>query len=167
MQADALELRFGERARLVPDRIGDAEPAQIVDEGRASQGTHVLPIAASNTGGLGDQIGHSARVPGEIRALQVDQVSHRLEDVVQVGAGDTARQLGLGVEDGVPLGRLIEAVQELGCAIAKQIDQRRVELRPAMLRTIARAESIPRRRLKTSTGEASCTSRAGRLIASP
>src|SRR5207244_13008559 len=44
----------------------------------------------------------------------------------------TARELGLGVENGVPLGGLLKAFQQLGRSLTEQIYERGVELRPAM-----------------------------------
>lgn len=81
---------------------------------------------------LAGQVGYPARMAREIRALQVDQIGHRLQDIVQAGAGDATRERGLGVQDRVPVGGLIEAVQQVGCVLAEQVHHRRVELPPAM-----------------------------------
>jgi hypothetical protein len=72
------------------------------------------------------------RMARQVRALQVDKIDHRLQNMFQVVPGDAPRERGLGVQDGVPVGGLIEAVQQVGCVLAEQVHRRGVELRPAV-----------------------------------
>ena len=42
VQADPFGLGFRQRAWLVPDRVGDAQPAEVMDERRAPQRAHLV-----------------------------------------------------------------------------------------------------------------------------
>ena len=120
------------RAGLVPDGVGDPEPAEVVDEAGAAHGRHVIGGVAGHARRRGGQVGHAARVAGQVGALHVDQVGHGLQDLVQAGAVGAPRQLRLGAEHGVPVGGLVEAVQQLRRVGAEQVHDRRVELGPAV-----------------------------------
>jgi hypothetical protein len=77
----------------------------------APQGPHVILGAAGGARRRADQVGYPAGVAGQIRALQVDQVGYRSKDQVQVGAADPARELRLGIQDGIPVRSLVQAGQ--------------------------------------------------------
>ena len=66
---------------------------------------HVVPRRSgspASRGGRGGEVRDAARVPGEVRRLEVDQVGHRLEHAVQLGAVDPPGQARLGGEDRRP-----------------------------------------------------------------
>ena len=75
MQAHALPLAGAERALLVPDRIRDAEPAEVVDEPRAPQ--HLRVRQAQPRARLRDEVGDRSRVAEGVRRLEVDEVGDR------------------------------------------------------------------------------------------
>ena len=65
VDAHALPLAGAERAGLVPDRVGDAEPAEVVDEPRAPQRPHLGLRQPETRAGLCDEL---ARPPARARA---------------------------------------------------------------------------------------------------
>ena len=103
-----------------------------MDQPRAAQDRHVVAGVAGRARRRAGQVGHPPRVPGQVGALHVDQVGHRLQDQVQVGAAHAARELRLGAQDRIPIRRPVQAVQQLGRAGAEQVHHRRVELGPAV-----------------------------------
>ena len=82
---------------------------------------------------LGGQVGDAARVAGEVRRLQIDQVGHRLEHLVQVGArrpGATAAARRRGRR---PRWRRRRGRRAGPSAWStEQVDERRVELGAGM-----------------------------------
>jgi Methyltransferase domain len=103
-----------EEPGLSPDRVGHLEPAQVMDQPRTAQDRHVIAGITGHARRRAGQVGHPARVAGQAGALHVDQVGHRLQDLVQVGPTDPARQLRLGAQDRIPIRRPVQAVQQLG-----------------------------------------------------
>ncbi len=77
VEPDALPLAGAERAGLVPDRVRDAEPAEVVDEPRATKRADLAAGKAELEAGLGGQIGDRARVTEGVGRLQVDEVRDR------------------------------------------------------------------------------------------
>ena len=122
-------LRFGRRqwARLVPYGVGDPEPSQVVHQAGTAQDGHFLVGEPRHAAGFRGQVGDTARVTGDERGFQVDQVCHGLENVVQLGAGDMLREVGLGIDDGVPGRGDVELVEHSGSAVLEQVGDRRVE----------------------------------------
>jgi hypothetical protein len=54
-----------------------------MDECRASQCSYVFFTAARDARCLADQVGHPARVAGQERALQIDQISQNIAAVLE------------------------------------------------------------------------------------
>src|SRR5436309_3183941 len=61
----------GERTGLVPDRAGDAEASDVVDEGGPSGERRIGGWHVQQGGGGGDQLRGAATVAGEVGAAQV------------------------------------------------------------------------------------------------
>ena len=84
MDAHALPLAGAERPALVPDRVRDPEPAEVVDEARPAQRTHRRPpAAASRAPACGGEIGDRAGVAEGVRRLEVDEGRDRQERRVE------------------------------------------------------------------------------------
>jgi hypothetical protein len=60
--------------------------AEVVQQSGAAYGSLVVLGSALQTGRFGGDVGYAARVPGEVGRLQVDQVGHPLEHLVEVVA---------------------------------------------------------------------------------
>jgi hypothetical protein len=58
VQADTLKLGIGEPARLVPDRVGDPKPAEVVNETRAPDNAHVIGGQTRRARRLARQVSH-------------------------------------------------------------------------------------------------------------
>src|SRR3984957_7900848 len=75
-QADPLPFAGAEGARLVPDRVRHAEPAQAMDQAGLAQGLHVGFGPAQLTAGRGGVPGYGAGVAERAGRLQVHEVGH-------------------------------------------------------------------------------------------
>lgn len=111
MRAFAFDI--AERTRLVPDRVGDPEPTEIVQQPRAAQRHPQHLREAGDPPSLGRQVGDTSRVPREVPRLEVDQVRHRLQHVVELGTRHPACEPWLGVQDLVPRRRTHQVVEPL------------------------------------------------------
>lgn len=81
-----------ERSRLVPDRVGNTEPAEVVQQPSPPQHD---PARLRNAGALrrlGREGGNATTVPGEVRRLEVDEVRHGLEHPVELGTRRAVRR---------------------------------------------------------------------------
>ena len=143
--AHALPLAGAERPALVPDRVRDPQPAEVVHEARAAQRAHRALGQPEPRAGLA-RPGPRPRAawPSVVRRLQVDEVRDRQQRRVEALAGehDGERRLGLDHRSHVPTAssppRIVSASAQMSAG------QRGVELLAA--RACGRAPSPPRRR---------------------
>ena len=128
MEANPFPFTGAERPRLVPDRVGDAEPAEIVHETGTPQRAN-LRIRQSELGAGGRrQVSDRSGMPKRVRRLEVDEVRDRRERVVKTITGQHHRQSGLGVDHRVPGRDRVEARQDRLRLARHQLGERRVEL---------------------------------------
>jgi hypothetical protein len=132
VETDALPLAGAERSLLVPDRIRDAQPAEIVEiagapHGRRELGQPVLHRPAR--GELGDRL----RVAEQVRRLQVDEVRDGEQRSVQPVAVQREGESRLGLDDRVPGDDRVEVREELLRLGVDEVAQRRIELPAAPL----------------------------------
>ncbi len=100
-------------------------------ERRSSEDGDGVVVVAQDLSRGGCEVGASAAVAGHVRRLQVDEVGHHEERLVQRGPPERPMRLGLELEDGVPR---VERGQPLepGCAVGReQVGQLRVVGPPA------------------------------------
>ncbi len=102
MHPHPLPLAGAERPGLVPDRVRDSQPAEVVDEPRATQRARLAlgqpELRAGRAGELGDGAGMAERV----RRLQVDEVRDRQQRGVEPFAREHDGERRLGVDHRVP-----------------------------------------------------------------
>src|SRR3954451_20348947 len=98
MHAYALELSGAERARLVPDRVRDAQATEIVDEARSAQRAHHVGWQSELFPGPGRKLGHGRRMTEAVRRFQVDEVRDRQERGIETLAGEHHRKRRLGID---------------------------------------------------------------------
>ena len=77
MQAHALPLAGPSGPRLVPDRVRDAEPPEVVDQPGAAQRARLASASPSARAGRRGELRDGARVAERVRRLQVDEVGDR------------------------------------------------------------------------------------------
>ena len=128
VQPDALTLAGAQRAALVPDGVGHAEAAEVVDEPCTAQRADVGFRQSVDRSRLGGQVRHRARMAGEVGRFEVDVVRDRLERGVEALAGEDDGERGLGVDHGVPAFDRVELAEDLRRLRAEQGGERRVEL---------------------------------------
>ena len=120
MQAHPLPFAGAERPRLVPDRVRDPEPAEVVHEPGPPQRANLrLGQPELGAGGRGE-VGHRAGVPERVRGLEVDEVRDRRQRGVEPLAGQHHRERGLSLDHSVPRCDCVEAREDrLGVALSK------------------------------------------------
>ena len=133
MRAHPLELGLGQRPRLVPDRVRNPEPAEVVDACRPTQLGCVGVRQARARRGLGDELSDGVDVTHDVRRLQLGELADRLQREVELLARDLPRQRRLGCDHRVPARRLIELAQHHRRLLAERVDQIRIELRATAL----------------------------------
>ena len=108
MHANALPFAGTERPGLVPDRVRDPEPAEVVRETGAAQqldvGLREPKLRAGNGGKIRDRV----RVAERVRRFEVDEVGDREQRRVEPVLGQHDRKRGLRVDDGLPGGHRFE-----------------------------------------------------------
>ena len=130
VEAYPLPLLGGERAGVVPDPARDADAADVVHEPRPTDRHDLVRRHARRLGGRGREPGDAGRVRAEEPRLQVGEVGHGGERVVEAGVSDGQDGCGLGVEDGRP--RVVAELGEpLRPALQERIDHLRVVRVPA------------------------------------
>ena len=115
----ALTLERGQWTGLVPHRVGHTQTPDVVHQARMAQPEALRvgqPRAATCLRG---EPGDPPRVPGEVRRLQVGQVCHRLQDVVELRTRHRPRRRPLGGQHALPRSRVVEVGQK-----AVQVAQR-------------------------------------------
>ena len=170
MQADPLDVRLASAGRAGP-RSCWSTPSRPRSWSRPARrrvahlGARPGPRPAAAVGG---EVGHAARVPGQVRRLQVDQVGHRLEHARPARRRRPAGR-ALARRPGRRPSSRHRRARRAAPRRARRTGRRAPgrAASPACLRTTRRADSTPCRRLNTSAGLASCTSRDGRQICSP
>src|SRR5687768_17346914 len=83
LEPNALPLAGAERATLVPDRVGNSEPAEAVHQTRLTQGIDRVSAHSRTRRGLGRQVGDRLRMTEKVRRLQVDEIRYRAESGVK------------------------------------------------------------------------------------
>ena len=156
----ALALACAQRAALVPDGVGHAEAAEVVDEPRTAQRADVGFRQSVDRSRLGGQVRHRARMAGEVRRFEVDVVRDRLERGVEALAGEDDGERRLGVDHRVPAFDRVELAEDRR-RLARRAG-RRAQGRtacPSACRASEMAPSMPRIRCATSAYSASWTMR--------
>ena len=128
MHLHALPSAGTERPRLVPDRVRDAEPPEALHQACPSERDDLLGGHPRSFGGRGRQIRHRASVTEEVRGLQVDEVRHGCQCVVDPLPPQDHRQRRLDVDHGVPRLELIQAGEDQIRICLQEIDERGIEL---------------------------------------
>ena len=119
-----------ERPALVPDRVRDAEPAEVVHEPGAAHrrlelGQPVLDGRARR------ELGDGVRVTEHVRRLQVDEVRDREQRGVEAPALERDGEYRLGLDHGVPRHDRVEPVEQRGRLGVDEVAEGRVELAAA------------------------------------
>ena len=102
MHPHALQLARAEWPALVPDRVRDAEPSEIVNETRATQRPQRVVRQPELRPGLGREIGNRLGMAERVRRLQIDEVRDRQERGVELLPGEDDCEGRLGLDHGVP-----------------------------------------------------------------
>ena len=84
MEADALPLAGAERPGFVPDRVGDPEPAKVVNEPRASQRPDLWLRQPETCAGVCDEVRDGVGMAEGVGRLQVDEVGDREQRVIKL-----------------------------------------------------------------------------------
>ena len=168
VHAHPLPLAGAERPALVPDRVGDAEPAEVVHEAGPAQRARprrrraraVAPAAAARSA-------TAAGVPERVRRLQVDEVGDGEQRGVELARrSSTTSSAGSAAMTASQVVAVVEAVEDRSRRRAQQARRARVELRARRARRARRrAASIPPTRWATSTNSASWARRDASGIA--
>jgi hypothetical protein len=124
----ALHLALGQRALLVPDRVGDAESPDVVEQSRSAQLDGRRLVTPGEPSGPGRERGDAARVAGRVGRLEVGEVSDRLQRRVEVDAGQRRGQGWLRGDHRLPAGHLLDPAQQRINVLADVPGQGRVEL---------------------------------------
>ena len=91
VEADPLGLGGGQRPGLVPDRVGDPEPAEVVDAGRRDGAGATSTLAETQRlAGAGGEVGDAARVAEGVGRLDVDEVGEGRQRQVELTVGERA-----------------------------------------------------------------------------
>ncbi len=123
VDAYAFPLAGAKRAGLVPDRVGDPEPAEVVDERRAPQRPQVCFGQAETCAGRRDEVGDRSCVAEGVWRLQVDEIRDREQRVIELLAREDERQPGLGVDHRGPGSHPVEAREDQLRVGAHQLGQ--------------------------------------------
>ena len=84
MHAHPLPLARSERPALVPDRVRDAEPAEVVHEAGAPERDDLGIAQPELRPGLGGELRDGARMAERVRRFQVDEVGDRQQRGVEL-----------------------------------------------------------------------------------
>jgi hypothetical protein len=84
VQPHPFPLARGQCTRLVPDGVGDAETAQVVDETGPVDRRHLVGPQTQRGRRVGGQPGDGARVTQRVGRLEVHEVGHCLECLVEL-----------------------------------------------------------------------------------
>ena len=133
MEMDTFGLGPVQRPGLVPDRVGYAEPPDVVHPGGPSYGDAFVVGQVQAPGCRPGKVRHRRGVTDRERRLEVGEVPHRSQRLVELGLRQGPAQRGLGREHLVPAARLVESGHQLISMPAEQVNQRGVELCPGPL----------------------------------
>ena len=128
VQPDPLELRRRQLGGLVPHRVGDAEPPEVVQQPGAADMGGCGAAQTHRGGGARRQFGDSAGVAEGERGLDVDEVGDRLQRSVERVRRQRRGQAGLGVDHSPPAGGQVQILEQRRRLSRDEIDQRGVEL---------------------------------------
>ncbi len=146
MQPDPLPLLGVERTGPIPDPARDADPSDVVHERRSTQPRGLRAVQSGGSRGGDGERGNPGRVPPQPRGLQVGEVRHRAQRLVEPVSIDR------------PHGR------RLGREHPRRTDRRRSRPAIAHPRPPTRRDggvvAAPRRRASTSTAAGHPTRRA-------
>ena len=145
MHAHALPLAGAERPALVPDRVRDAEPAEVVDEPGAAQRAHVV-VGEPEPRAAPRRRGRRRRARGRGSTATSGRRSSRSprSAASKRSPASTTRERRLGVDHRVPRADVVEPGEDhVGLGLARSVDSARVEL---ARRAVAREPLAPRRR---------------------
>ena len=95
MQTNCLPVRHAERPWSHPDAGRDADSAQIVHQRRSPEVGGRLLRYAQRRCSTGDKIRHTARMPSQMRNLQVGKISAGEQDRLQLSVVDDEARRGL------------------------------------------------------------------------
>ena len=166
MQPDPLPFAGAERPALVPDRVRDAQAAEVVHQPRPAEVTHLRLRQPEPSARLRRQVRDGARMPDRVRRLEIDEVRDREQRGIEALAGQHDRERGLGGDHRVPGPDGVEPAEDRLGSRQSTAATRRVELRAASSRASATAASVPPRRCATSTNSANCAIREASGICS-
>ena len=133
LHAHAFPLAGAERPGLVPDRIGDAEPAEVVHQAGAAQRAHFGGRQSQQRSRRRAELRDRARVAERVRRLQIDEVRDREQRRVELLVGEHDGERRLGRDHRIPRPHRVEAREDLLRAIAEQRGERGIELLAAAL----------------------------------
>ncbi len=170
VQAHPLPFAGAERPRLVPDRVRDPQPAEVVNQPGTAQRAHARPPSRpSCVARGGGEIGHGARMPEAVGRLEIDEVRDR-QSARRRTAPRRARRRA-------PAPRRSPRPRSSTASRSPRIRSRRLRTGsaaqpgsnclPLRLRASSVAAATPPTRWATSTNSASCASRAASGICSP
>ncbi|KWX58267.1 hypothetical protein ASJ79_10185 [Mycobacterium sp. NAZ190054] len=97
VQTHPFQLPRGQRRRLRPDLVGNPDPAQVVHMPGPAHDGHGLGVQARQARRIGGQLGDCARMPQCERAFQVDEVTERHQQRIQLRGAEA-----FGVVRGFP-----------------------------------------------------------------
>ena len=129
----ALPLARAQRSALVPDGVRHPQAPEALNQTGPPDQRDVLGRQAQLRGGRARQVRDSARVPQEIRGLQVDEVRHRFQCRIDAIAGQDDGQRRLRLDHGVPGLSLIEIGEDRLPLGHDDVGEPRVELSASAL----------------------------------
>jgi len=133
MHADAFPLARTERARLVPDRVGHAEPPEARHQRRTPHRARVGGGHTQLDRGIGGECRERTRVAEEVRGFQIDEIGYGREGGVDLLARQRHCQGRFGIDYGVPGADLIEVRQDQLSFVDDEVAETGVELLAALL----------------------------------
>jgi hypothetical protein len=126
VELDPVELRPRERARLVPDRVGDRGGTEVVHERCPAQRRDRLLGLPEDAGPGGRQLRAAATVPAHVRRFHVDEVGGEGQRPVERLLVEHPVGLGLEGQDGVPRLQPAEPVEPRAAVLDEQVRERRI-----------------------------------------
>ncbi len=129
MRSHPFALGMGKGAWLVPDRARNPDRADIVHERGPPQHNHVSSAEAEMSGRPLGETSNPARVAECVRRLQVDVVSERGEDAIQLMASERGHQRGFCCDHRVPARFIFETLEDRRRILAEQCHEDWIESR--------------------------------------
>ncbi len=121
VESDPLPFAGPERPGLVPNRVGHAEAAEVMDQTGAAEGAS-LPLGQSEPAGRRRrELRHRAGMAECVGRFEIDEVGHRQQRCVESLTGQDDRQRRLGADHRLPGGDVVESRENPLCLHVQQL----------------------------------------------